>query len=207
MVRQHHAVLWLAPHKQSYILDDLDPLHEAVKLKRSHDEPFFVIIESADLLSLACSNALLKTLEEPPLQCGIILLAQRAELILPTVWSRCTIREYGYNDNDESEVLNEFMEACKDPRKLTLQQFSALFEKSNVDEYKTRFILDGLIEYWSHFYQKNIINPELRLKIENNLSLLYSAREALPMPGSVKLFWRSLFLQCYEILDLSCLET
>ena len=46
------------------------------------------VIEDADLLNPFSSNALLKTLEEPPAHALIILLARSAANILPTVRSR-----------------------------------------------------------------------------------------------------------------------
>ncbi|MFN2452887.1 MAG: ATP-binding protein [Pyrinomonadaceae bacterium] len=52
-----------------------------------------LIIEQADQLNEASSNALLKTLEEPPPTSHIILLTARPAALLPTIRSRCqTIR-------------------------------------------------------------------------------------------------------------------
>jgi len=47
-----------------------------------------VIIEPADALETVASNALLKTLEEPPEHVVIILVTDREELLLPTIRSR-----------------------------------------------------------------------------------------------------------------------
>lgn len=46
------------------------------------------VVEEADLLNASSSNALLKTLEEPPLHALIVLLARSSANILPTVRSR-----------------------------------------------------------------------------------------------------------------------
>jgi DNA polymerase-3 subunit delta' len=48
-----------------------------------------VIIDRAILLNLSAQNALLKTLEEPPLDALIILIATNAGGLLPTLRSRC----------------------------------------------------------------------------------------------------------------------
>ncbi|MGZ8425804.1 MAG: DNA polymerase III subunit delta' [Candidatus Binatia bacterium] len=48
-----------------------------------------VIVDPATLMNLASQNALLKTLEEPPQDSLIILIASSAGGILPTVRSRC----------------------------------------------------------------------------------------------------------------------
>jgi DNA polymerase III delta prime subunit len=51
----------------------------------------FLIIEDAQLMTREASNALLKTLEEPPKSCLIFLTTSQPELLLPTIQSRCQI--------------------------------------------------------------------------------------------------------------------
>ena len=48
-----------------------------------------VIIDDADALGVPAQNALLKTLEEPPASSVFILVTARADVLLPTVRSRC----------------------------------------------------------------------------------------------------------------------
>lgn len=48
-----------------------------------------VIIDSADRMMTAASNAFLKTLEEPPADSVIILVSARSSDLLPTIISRC----------------------------------------------------------------------------------------------------------------------
>lgn len=48
-----------------------------------------VIIDSAEALTHAAQNALLKLIEEPPTRTNIILIATNEESLLPTVRSRC----------------------------------------------------------------------------------------------------------------------
>lgn len=47
------------------------------------------IIDEAEKMNVQAQNALLKTLEEPPEYAVILLLATRAEAMLPTILSRC----------------------------------------------------------------------------------------------------------------------
>ena len=49
------------------------------------------VFEEADRLTEEASNALLKTLEEPPDQVSIVLLASREQAVLPTIVSRCRL--------------------------------------------------------------------------------------------------------------------
>jgi DNA polymerase-3 subunit delta' len=48
-----------------------------------------IIIDGAEALETSAQNALLKTLEEPPPGTVLLLIAERADALLPTVRSRC----------------------------------------------------------------------------------------------------------------------
>ncbi|MGB7754664.1 MAG: hypothetical protein WBL23_01210 [Salinisphaera sp.] len=48
-------------------------------------------IDPADSLSISAANSLLKTLEEPPAGCHIVLISDRVSALLPTIRSRCQI--------------------------------------------------------------------------------------------------------------------
>ena len=51
------------------------------------------IIEDADMMNVQAQNAALKLLEEPPAGVMFILCAENAQLLLPTVRSRCATAE------------------------------------------------------------------------------------------------------------------
>ena len=53
------------------------------------------VVREAELMSHPAQNALLKTLEEPPEGVTIILIAERAEQLLPTTLSRCALVRFG----------------------------------------------------------------------------------------------------------------
>ncbi len=53
------------------------------------------IVDEAERLSIQAQNALLKTLEEPPDQTTLILLARGLETMLPTTRSRCQMVRFG----------------------------------------------------------------------------------------------------------------
>lgn len=52
-----------------------------------------IIVDDAELMQETAQEALLKTLEEPPPFAVIILLANDAEILLPTIRSRCQLVE------------------------------------------------------------------------------------------------------------------
>lgn len=54
-----------------------------------------VLVNPADSLNLAAANALLKVLEEPPLNTVFVLVSDQPRRLLPTVRSRCTRLDVG----------------------------------------------------------------------------------------------------------------
>ena len=72
---------------------------------------YVVLIEDAQLMNAAAQNKLLKTLEEPVSEAVIILLADTAEGLLPTVLSRCV--KFFLKDADadlsEAETADRFI--------------------------------------------------------------------------------------------------
>lgn len=71
----------------------------------------YVIFLSADKLTHAAQNALLKTIEEPPVQTQIILITNTPTKLLPTIRSRCQIisvaRIESKSDTSVSPELNQ----------------------------------------------------------------------------------------------------
>jgi DNA polymerase-3 subunit delta' len=66
------------------------------------------LIDDAELMNAESANALLKTLEEPPNYCTMILLASQTEGMLPTIRSRCQqIRFSPLSQQDTAELLLE----------------------------------------------------------------------------------------------------
>lgn len=47
------------------------------------------VIDDADKLNQSAANAFLETLEEPPADCILILISSRADMLIPTIRSRC----------------------------------------------------------------------------------------------------------------------
>jgi DNA polymerase III subunit delta' len=60
-----------------------------------------IVIPNAEKLTTEAQNALLKTLEEPPIYASIILLTKTQEALLPTVLSRC--QKAAVEESKESE--------------------------------------------------------------------------------------------------------
>jgi DNA polymerase-3 subunit delta' len=103
----HADVLMIEPGDTGAI--KIDQVRDAIE--RSAYRPFegrrrVVIVNDADALNAEAQNALLKTLEEPPAASTFILVSSRADMLLPTVLSRCQRLRFGrLSPADVAEVL------------------------------------------------------------------------------------------------------
>ncbi len=74
------------------------------------------VIDDADRMSNESSNALLKTLEEPPSYAVIVLIAADASKILPTIRSRCQTVRFRPLDCAIVARLIKDLDWCEDPQ-------------------------------------------------------------------------------------------
>lgn len=69
------------------------------------------IISDADKMTVQAQNALLKTIEEPPAYAVLMLLANNADVLLPTILSRCVrLNLKAVRDGDIKEYLMKQMQ-------------------------------------------------------------------------------------------------
>lgn len=195
--QQHESVLWLMPEKQ-YAVEDLKAIFSTISFALEQNQHYFFVIQKADLLTTACANALLKSLEEPPAGYHFILLAQRVEFILPTIKSRCLIQTVGTSETPATHTLIPYFTttAFQDP--LT---FAKELEATNPNEWESLALLDQLLIHWATQYKKEIVakNIPAQEKAQRMMQHIKNAMLQPPMPGSSKLFWKNLFLQTKEL--------
>ena len=81
--------------KSSAILTDtIRQMKQEIYLKPSVSDRKVYIIPEADTMNISAQNSLLKILEEPPLYCTIIMIAQNSSAFLNTVLSRANIIKF-----------------------------------------------------------------------------------------------------------------
>ncbi|MEW6720935.1 MAG: DNA polymerase III subunit delta' [Thermodesulfobacteriota bacterium] len=85
----HPNFLFIAPETQFLRIDEIRALQEELSLKAFSDRPRAAILCPADRMTPQASNALLKTLEEPPPETHLLLVAHRIAAMMPTIVSRC----------------------------------------------------------------------------------------------------------------------
>jgi len=118
------------------------------------DRRVFVVGEG-EKLNTESQNCLLKTLEEPPEYCCIILLCTRLEELLPTIKSRCQIVRFG--PIDEKEILNKLKEF--NIEKTQAEYFARLSEGSI-----------GLAYQWAQLEAEGANFYETKKELINDLS-------------------------------------
>lgn len=192
---QHPWVHWLKPDG-SYTLDQIDEILTNVRFKLDPKEQRFFIFTQADELTANCNNRLLKTIEEPHEGYFFIFLATRTDTILPTLMSRCFVKEFDAKtyQHQYDDIVQPFLTATfKNP-----SEFIKLIDKNEITQRETKDIIDLLIQLFHqrlrtiHTQSPNQI--EQMLAITHNIVLLKQALLQLPPQGSAKLFWKNLYM-------------
>jgi DNA polymerase-3 subunit delta' len=100
-----------AQNKQLFIsADEVDALNQKFALKSFEGGTKILIVWRADKMNVTAANKFLKFLEEPPKKTIILLLAEKIDIILPTILSRCQAIEVPRIDDESLEqgIRNQF---------------------------------------------------------------------------------------------------
>lgn len=90
---KHPDIGLIIPYKRFILVDAVRDLEKEANFRPFQARARFFIIDDAERMNEAASNALLKTLEEPPSTSYIFLITARPDRLLRTIRSRCqTIR-------------------------------------------------------------------------------------------------------------------
>ena len=91
-------------------VDDIRSLREKVNYAPNQARYKVYIIDEVHMLSNSASNALLKTLEEPPPQVIFILATTEVHKVLPTIMSRC--QRFDFRRISQSDVAAKLTRIC-----------------------------------------------------------------------------------------------
>ena len=92
-------------------VDDIRSLREKVNYAPNQARYKVYIIDEVHMLSNSASNALLKTLEEPPPQVIFILATTEIHKMLPTIMSRC--QRFDFRRISREAVISKLKKICK----------------------------------------------------------------------------------------------
>lgn len=154
-------------------IDDVRSLREAVKLAPIKANKKIYIIDEAHMLTLEASNALLKTLEEPPEHVVFILATTNPEKLIETIRSRATV--IYFNKAKTSEIKRSLNRVVKgEGLKVQDGVLDLIAEKSDGSFRDAIKILEQLVNekiklnikaVSDNLSQKNIFDPETFIDI------------------------------------------
>ena len=87
----HADVRVVAPDGERMKIDQIRDLQRELSLSPLEARMRVAILDDFDRATVEAMNALLKTLEEPPSKVVLLVIAPEAEVLLPTIVSRCQI--------------------------------------------------------------------------------------------------------------------
>lgn len=167
-------------------IDDIRVLRDAVKLSPANTKAKIYIIDECHMLTNDASNALLKTLEEPPAHVYFILATTNPEKLIETIKSRTTIISFSKASSEEilrslqrivksekliisTEQLNKIIKLAKGSFRdavKSLEQFmsDSSFLENNIESESNELVLSVL---------KKDVDKSLNLiKKSNNVDVL-----------------------------------
>ena len=92
---QHPDVGFVLPFRRNLRIGAIRALEREANFRPFEADARIFIIDDADKMNEPASNALLKTLEEPPSTSHIVLVTSRPDKLLPTIRSRCQTIRFG----------------------------------------------------------------------------------------------------------------
>lgn len=93
-------------------IDDVRDLRETVRFAPAAARYKVYIIDEVHMLTTEASNALLKTLEEPPPRTVFVLATTEPHKLLPTILSRC--QRFDFRRLSHSAVVTKLMRVCQE---------------------------------------------------------------------------------------------
>lgn len=91
--------------KRNITVDQIRAMQSRLNTRPTLGSKRAIIIDPADDLEKGASNALLKSLEEPPVGSFFLLVTHRPGRLLPTIRSRCRILNFPLLDSQQLETI------------------------------------------------------------------------------------------------------
>jgi len=136
------------PDKRDISIEQLRDLQRELSLRPYEAPRKACIIEPAERMSVNAANSLLKTLEEPPGNALIILLTENADLLLPTIRSRCQLIRFSPLSPENIRRLLEKNGLATDLAELlALQSEGSMQRAGELDNETLAARREKLIEY------------------------------------------------------------
>lgn len=107
---KHPDILWIYPGGKSRVIkiEQVRKLQDFIAWRPYEGKVKVCVIADAHTLKVEAANALLKTLEEPPVNSVLILITPSPEILLPTIKSRAQgVQFFNLEESTVMEILEE----------------------------------------------------------------------------------------------------
>ncbi len=182
-------------------IDQVRQMQKAISLKPYLDKQKFCLISEAQNLTSEAQNSLLKILEEPPVDCQIILTVSEESLLLPTILSRCqTIflnqEKKQLEKTEKKELLNFFSKllSCSLAKRLILTEEEGIGKNKQTAEEWLEKLIFLLREILLNDQLKKTELPLTTAEILAILRLINRTRNLLSLNANVKLVLENFLL-------------
>ncbi|MGP8080750.1 MAG: DNA polymerase III subunit gamma/tau [Dehalococcoidales bacterium] len=132
-------------------VDDIRSLREKVNYAPNQARYKVYIIDEFHMLSSSASNALLKTLEEPPPHVIFILATTEVHKILPTIMSRC--QRFDFHRISQTAIMKRMTDVCKSENITITQESLRLIARSATGSMRDAW---NVLEQLSIYYGSEI---------------------------------------------------
>jgi DNA polymerase III subunit gamma/tau len=138
-------------------VDDVRTLRERVNISPAQARYKVYLIDEFHMLSTAASNALLKTLEEPPPHVIFILATTEVHKILPTIMSRC--QRFDFHRLSLNDIVKELSIICETEHITIDPEALRLIAKSATGSMRDAL---NLLERLTTYYGPDISFPQVQ---------------------------------------------
>jgi len=183
----HPDIEMILPEGNTLKIQQIRNLQQRIFLKPHMGIRKVFIINDAEKLKREAANAFLKTLEEPPEDCTLILISSRPHLLLPTLVSRCQRISFS------PFPLNFLEEILHTQKGFPLQEARAMAYVAMGRIGKALLLQTDLFQA-----EKGDTLNTLNTLIEEDISFLFKVAETWGRDNEVmeeKIFWISLWLR------------
>lgn len=194
--KTHPWTNWIEP-ENNYTTDVVDTVIKNSTLQLDDTEFRFFILTKADRLNAHCANRLLKTIEEPHKNYFFIFFSQNKDIILPTIQSRCLLKEFTstHQDHLQKAIIEPLMHLTFDKP----GDFFKLLTTSQIKEQESQELLHALFAWWTTKHKQAVRDRKNTDQTKEIISVITKHLEQPIMPGSSKIVWKNMYLSLHHI--------
>ncbi|MEA2020820.1 MAG: hypothetical protein U9M98_03880 [Patescibacteria group bacterium] len=156
-------------------IDDIRTLIKKLHFTPHQNKTKQALILEGQNMTEEAQNALLKTLEEPPGNCQIVITANHAQNIIATIISRCKIiklKKQEYREEEKKELKDGFRKLLKSPYHQRLKWAEENKELVKDKEHAKRILSIWILTLRELMFQKESgAAPEIEPHIRKGLDL------------------------------------